>query len=349
MGNFVSSDELRFSAFDMGVMVKRLSTMDYEGNLRLHSLNSTGSWVITWRALIRQCRVHAICGRNGIFCLYTPEPKCACPAGYEVFNTSNWNKVNQFQLQLAQSSAWRISVVKHVPIGEKCYTKGDLFSGHWSPSFRGTTYLRLPQSVETSQLININVSNPCRNNKLKVGGYFSEVDRYHLISSHYRMYLYTKLKKATENFKEELGGGASEAVYQGVLADERVVAVKKLAYIYQAEEVFWAEVSTIRKINHMNLVRTWEFCSENKQRLMISEFVENRSLDKHLFHPNFLGWKERFKVAIGIARGYGVVLLEILKGIRLSNRVVENGEEQEAELKRFLKVAKRKIQCGEDE
>ncbi|BFG31920.1 hypothetical protein CerSpe_181940 [Prunus speciosa] len=63
-----------------------------EGNLRLHSLNSTGSWVITWRALIRQCRVHAICGRNGIFCLYTPEPKCACPAGYEVFNTSNWNK-----------------------------------------------------------------------------------------------------------------------------------------------------------------------------------------------------------------------------------------------------------------
>ncbi|BFG31919.1 hypothetical protein CerSpe_181930 [Prunus speciosa] len=78
--------------------------------------------------------------------------------------------VNQFQLQIAQSSAWRISIVKHVPIGEKCYTKGDLFSGHWSPSFRGTTYLRLPQSVETSQLININVSNPCRNNKLKVIG-----------------------------------------------------------------------------------------------------------------------------------------------------------------------------------
>ncbi|CAB4280115.1 unnamed protein product [Prunus armeniaca] len=36
-------------------------------------------------------------------------------------------------------------------------------------------------------------------------------------------------------------------------------------------------------------------------------------------------------------------------GNRLSNRVVENGEEQEAELKRFLKVAKRKIQSGEDE
>ncbi|PQM36752.1 hypothetical protein Pyn_30767 [Prunus yedoensis var. nudiflora] len=46
---------------------------------------------------------------------------------------------------------------------------------------------------------------------------------------------------------------------------------------------------------------------------------------------------------------YGVVLLEILKGIRLSNRVVENSEEEEAELKRFVKVAKRKIQCGEDQ
>ncbi|KAI5329143.1 hypothetical protein L3X38_028540 [Prunus dulcis] len=84
------------------------------------------------------------------------------------------------------------------------------------------------------------------------------------------MYLYAELEKATKNFKEELGKGASGVVYKGVLADERVVAVKALADIYQAEEVFWAEVSTIVKVNHMNLVRTWGFCSEDKHRVLFS-------------------------------------------------------------------------------
>lgn len=124
-------------------------------------------------------------------------------------------------------------------------------------------------------------------------------DKFRRISSHFRMYLYSELKKATQNFKEELGRGASGAVYKGVLEDERVVAVKKLADIYHAEDVFWAEVTTIGKIHHMNLVRTWGFCSENKHRLLICEYIENGSLDKHLFPPNFLGWEERLKVAIG--------------------------------------------------
>ncbi|VVA35704.1 PREDICTED: putative receptor kinase ZmPK1 [Prunus dulcis] len=88
------------------------------------------------------------------------------------------------------------------------------------------------------------------------------------------MYLYAELEKATKNFKEELGKGASGVVYKGVLADERVVAVKALADIYQAEEVFWAEINT-------------EFSS--------LEYAESKPLDKHLFPPNFLGWKESLK------------------------------------------------------
>ena len=251
-------------------------------------------------------------------------------------------------------------------------------------------------------------------------------DGYHLVLSPFRRFTYTELKKATNNFKEELGRGGSGAVYKGILTDERVVAVKRLENMYQGEDVFWAEVSTIGKINHMNLVRMWGFCSEGKHRLLVYEYMEYQSLDKHLFSPTFLEWKDRFKAALGIAKGlaylhheclewvihcdvkpgnilldsefepkiadfglaklsqrgdnssdfsqirgtkgymapewatnlpitakvdvysYGVVVLEIVKGIPLSNWVIEGREEHdESDLTRFVRVVKRKIQCGE--
>ncbi|BBH06188.1 S-locus lectin protein kinase family protein [Prunus dulcis] len=149
-GNFLSSDKLQFSASDMGVGVKRRLTMDYDGNLRLYSLNSlTGFWVITWEAMAELCKVHGICGRNGI-CIYTPQPKCSCPPGYDVVDTSNLNKgckpkfnltcsqsqqvkfvqiqqvdfyglistiANPFHLTIAENFAWRIAGAKHLAIG----------------------------------------------------------------------------------------------------------------------------------------------------------------------------------------------------------------------------------------
>ena len=48
------------------------------------------------------------------------------------------------------------------------------------------------------------------------------------------------------------------------------------------------------------------------------------------------------------AYSYGVTVLEMVRGIWLSNWVGGDGEEQEAELTRFVRLVKRKIQCGED-
>ncbi|KAK4342846.1 hypothetical protein RND71_038662 [Anisodus tanguticus] len=74
------------------------------------------------------------------------------------------------------------------------------------------------------------------------------------LNATFRRFTYTELKKATKNFKVELGRGGSGAVYERVLADGRAVAVKKLANDHFQKE-FLAEMTTIGRINHMHLVR----------------------------------------------------------------------------------------------
>ncbi|XP_016673065.1 putative receptor protein kinase ZmPK1 [Gossypium hirsutum] len=441
--------------------------MDYDGNLRLYSLNIvSGLWTIRWEAVRQLCSVHGLCGRNGI-CVYTPEPKCSCPPGYEMADPSNWNKgcKPRFSRICSSKSPQQVKFVK------MRYVDFYGFDSSYSP---GALYLKLPLSIETSEVIVLNGTNhTCKLGETTVtiglgsssmletkarrvtwvylysfasvigaiemlffvsGWWFlfrksgipaMMEEGYRVLSNHFRKFSYMELKKATKNFQEELGRGACGVVFKGVLADERVVAVKKLGDAHLTEEVFWVEVSIIGKINHMNLVRMWGFCLEPKHRLLVYEYVENRSLDKHLFSGNVLGWNERFKVALGTAKGlaylhheclewvihcdvkpenilldgefepkisdfglaklserdrnnsemsrirgtkgymapdwalnlpitakvdvysYGVVILELVKGIRLSNWVTEDGDEQETELTRFIKVVKRKIQIEE--
>ncbi|ONK76884.1 uncharacterized protein A4U43_C02F850 [Asparagus officinalis] len=78
--------------------------------------------------------------------------------------------------------------------------------------------------------------------------------------------------------------------------DERIVAVKKLGDAIPGEDEFWAEVSVIGRICHMSLIRMWGFCSEKAHKLLVSEFIENGSLDKILFdgkrNGGLLCWKE---------------------------------------------------------
>nr|CAD1823777.1 unnamed protein product [Ananas comosus var. bracteatus] len=116
--------------------------------------------------------------------------------------------------------------------------------------------------------------------------------------------------------------GRAGAVYRGVLEDKRVVAVKKLTDVSQGEEEFWAEVSVIGRINHMNLVRLWGFCSEGRHRLLVYEFIDNESLDKYLFGSSSssgsgrtLSWNQRFKIALGTARGLAYLHHECLEWI----------------------------------
>uniref|UniRef100_J3L2Q8 Receptor-like serine/threonine-protein kinase n=1 Tax=Oryza brachyantha TaxID=4533 RepID=J3L2Q8_ORYBR len=143
-----------------------------------------------------------------------------------------------------------------------------------------------------------------------------------VLTSQFRRFTYRELKDATSNFKEELGRGGSGVVYRGVLDGGKVVAVKKLAVevSMQGDEEFWAEMTVLGRINHMNLVRIWGFCSEHKHKLLVYEYVENQSLDRHLFDAadgkqTTLSWSDRYKIVLGTARGLAYLHHECLEWV----------------------------------
>ncbi|TKW15968.1 hypothetical protein SEVIR_5G267800v4 [Setaria viridis] len=142
---------------------------------------------------------------------------------------------------------------------------------------------------------------------------------YRMVTNQFRMFTHRELKEATGKFKEEIGRGGSGIVYRGVLEDKRVVAVKKLTNFSHSEEELWAEMSIIGRINHMNLVRMWGFCSEGQHKLLVYEYVENESLDRYLFgnvsSERLISWSQRFKIALGTARGLAYLHHECLEWV----------------------------------
>ncbi|XP_044405096.1 putative receptor protein kinase ZmPK1 [Triticum aestivum] len=154
-----------------------------------------------------------------------------------------------------------------------------------------------------------------REGKKLMGVWPAEVG-YEMVTNHFRRYTYKELQRATQKFKDRIGCGASGLVYKGVLKDKRAIAVKTLADIHQGEEEFQHELSVIGRIYHMNLVRVWGFCSDGPHRILVLEYVENGSLDKTLFSSErLLGWSERFKIALGVARGLAYLHHECLEWV----------------------------------
>jgi serine/threonine protein kinase len=117
---------------------------------------------------------------------------------------------------------------------------------------------------------------------------------------------YTSLQHATKNFTEKLGEGGFGSVFKGFLHDSRAIAVKRLhSGVHQGEKQFRAEVRSIGVIQHINLIKLLGFCSSSNNKLLVYEYMPNRSLDIHLFpgDAETLSWNTRYKIALGVARG----------------------------------------------
>ncbi|KAG6514853.1 hypothetical protein ZIOFF_025228 [Zingiber officinale] len=94
------------------------------------------------------------------------------------------------------------------------------------------------------------------------------------------------IKAAANDFSDEnkLGEGGFGVVYKGQLQDGQKIAVKKLSrYSSQGPNEFQNELSLIAKLQHRNLVRLLGSCIEGDERLIILEYMENKSLDAFIY------------------------------------------------------------------
>ncbi|KAL7103908.1 hypothetical protein ACP275_08G210100 [Erythranthe tilingii] len=121
---------------------------------------------------------------------------------------------------------------------------------------------------------------------------------------------YAELKGATNDFdpSNKLGEGGFGPVYQGMLGDGRAVAVKQLSVASdRGKSQFVAEIVTVSAVQHRNLVKLYGCCIEGDKRLLVYEYLENKSLDRLLFgtvqSSVYLDWPTRYEICLGVARG----------------------------------------------
>ncbi|KAJ4900056.1 Cysteine-rich receptor-like protein kinase 13 [Raphanus sativus] len=117
------------------------------------------------------------------------------------------------------------------------------------------------------------------------------------------------IEVATNKFSESkrIGRGGFGDVFKGTLPDGKEVAVKRLSRTSeQGEKEFKNEVIVIAKLQHGNLVRLLGFSVKGEERILVYEFVPNKSLNCFLSDPikqAQLSWTKRFNIIRGIARG----------------------------------------------
>ncbi|XP_048131402.1 G-type lectin S-receptor-like serine/threonine-protein kinase At1g61370 [Rhodamnia argentea] len=114
---------------------------------------------------------------------------------------------------------------------------------------------------------------------------------------------------ATNKFStaNKLGHGGFGSVYKGKLSDGKEVAVKRLSSTSaQGDEEFKNEIILISKLRHRNLVKLMGYCTEGEEKILVYEYLSNKSLDNFLFDSKKkaeLNWCNRFQIIQGIARG----------------------------------------------
>ncbi|MFS7943482.1 putative protein kinase RLK-Pelle-DLSV family [Helianthus anomalus] len=122
------------------------------------------------------------------------------------------------------------------------------------------------------------------------------------------LFSFSIIAQSTASFSPEnrLGEGGFGPVYKGLL-EGKEIAVKCLSKTSrQGLDEFKNEVICISKLQHRNLVKLLGCSIEGDEKLLIYEYMPNRSLDFFIFdktQSTLLDWTKRFHIIEGIARG----------------------------------------------
>ncbi|PPR86765.1 hypothetical protein GOBAR_AA33919 [Gossypium barbadense] len=266
--------------------------LDSDGNIRIYSFDlRSGEWEIVWLAVQEICTVHGTCGPNAI-----------CMKDATNSDSTSCVCPPGFKKKSGDNSSCEIKI----PLGENTkFLRLDYvnFSGGADQRTEAAFYLRVDKS-ETEQF--------------EFRGMTS------LLETTCPVTISLPLPP------EESDTTTRNLVIIWELPDHRVVAVKCLKNVAGGDGEFWAEVTIIARMHHLNLVRLWGFCAEKGQRILVYEFVPNGSLDKYLFRSTpvpsneslaqvlnapILDWNIRYRIALGVARSVAYLHEECLEWV----------------------------------
>ncbi|XXG69630.1 hypothetical protein AAC387_Pa06g2442 [Persea americana] len=254
--------------------------------------SSDSNWKLYWRAPKDQCDEYSKCGPYGI-CNVNSSPVCGCVKGFEPKTPEEWS--------LGVASAG-------------CIRKAQLECS--GDGFLKLTAMKLPDSPQA--FVNSSMSlEECRIeclNNCSCVAYASAdiasgsgcirwasdlIDLKQFLNSGQDLYIRVPAS--------ELGKGGFGLVYKGQLPNGQEIALKRLSKNSgQGIDEFKNEVKLIAKLQHKNLVKLLGYCISGEEKILIYEYMRNKSLDSLVFDQTrsiILDWRKRFNIIVGIARG----------------------------------------------
>ncbi|KAL8266734.1 hypothetical protein R6Q59_004078 [Mikania micrantha] len=157
-----------------------------------------------------------------------------------------------------------------------------------------------------------------------------------------KKFSFSELRNATTNFNKllKIGEGGFGSVYKARIrlcesqTDPVVVAIKKLnKQSMQGHKEWQTELQFLGVVDHPNLVKLLGYCSvdgERMQRLLVYEYMSNKSLELHLFNTNLppIPWKTRLSILLGAAEGLeylhqGMQIQVIFRDFKSSNVLLD--------------------------
>ncbi|CAL5411077.1 unnamed protein product [Camellia sinensis] len=283
---------------------------------------------VCWMVPVNRCDIYGVCGPFGV-CNMNKSPNCECLKGLVPNSIEDWKKGNwaggcvrktdllcqKNASSLASSGKaqndgfWKLSSMKLPDHYEYLYTKDSSGKDKKNDEKFIISFTTISGVVllgafmcslhrwRANQRVN-------KENRRK---YFDMVDS--VDTSELPITDFDKILAATDNFSttKQLGEGGFGPVYKGKLEDGQLVAVKRLLrHSGQGVEEFKNEIILISKLQHRNLVRLLGCSIEGEEKLLVYEYMTNKSLDTFLFDATKrvkLDWAKRFHIIQGIARG----------------------------------------------
>ncbi|KAL5544113.1 hypothetical protein UlMin_007897 [Ulmus minor] len=146
---------------------------------------------------------------------------------------------------------------------------------------------------------------------------------------------YEELNQATNGFSKDhlLGSGGFGKVYKGITQPNNTeIAVKCVNHdSKQGLREFMAEISSMGRLQHKNLVQMRGWCRKGNQLMLVYDYMPNGSLNQWIFDKpkKLLAWEERRRVLADVAEGlhylhHGWDQIVVHRDIKSSNILLDS-------------------------